>query len=109
MKKTWMPTAAGILDIVCGAFALIGSFGCVVGGGIVSLVQEVPRFVPALTMAMALPLLIVGILAIVGGVYALKRAKWGLALTGSIVALFPSWPLGIAAIVFTVLAKNEFE
>ena len=109
MKKTWMPITAGILDIICGAFALIGSFGCVVAGGITSILEQVPRFVPALTMALAVPLLVVGILAIVGGVYALKRAKWGLALTGSIVALFPWWPLGIAAIVFTVLAKDEFE
>ena len=109
MKKTWMPTTAGILDIISGAFALIGSFGCVVGGGIVRFLPEVPRFVPAVTMAMAVPLLVVGILAIVGGIYAVKRKRWGWAITGSIVALFPSWPLGIAAIVFTVLAKNEFE
>jgi len=54
-------------------------------------------------------LAVVWLLAIVGGVYALKRARRGWALTGSIVALFPSWPLGIAAIVFTILAKNEFE
>jgi len=31
MKKTWMPTAAGILDIIAGAFALIGTFGLIIG------------------------------------------------------------------------------
>ncbi len=109
MKKTWMPTAAGILDIISGAFALIGTFGLIIGGSITGIVPEVPGFVPALLLGLAVPLAVVGILAIVGGVYALKRVKWGWALTGSIVALFPSWPLGIAAIVFTILAKNEFE
>jgi hypothetical protein len=51
----------------------------------------------------------VGILAIVGGIYALQRKIWGLALAGSIAAFFPSWILGIAAIVLTALSKNEFE
>jgi len=46
----------------------------------------------------------------VGGVYALQRKKWGLALVGSIAAFFPpKWILGIAAIVLTVLAREEFE
>ena len=50
------------------------------------------------------------ILAIVGGIYALQRKIWGLALAGSIAAFFtPSWVLGVAAIVFTALSKNEFE
>ena len=109
MKKTWMPTTAGILDIISGAFALIGSFFLIIGGSITGLVPDVPGFVPALLLGLAVPLAVIGILAIVGGVCALKRAKWGWALTGSIAALFPSWPLGIAAIVFTILAKNEFE
>jgi len=46
----------------------------------------------------------------VGGIYALQRKIWGLALAGSIAAFFsPSWVLGVAAIVFTALSKNEFE
>ena len=50
-----------------------------------------------------------GILAIVGGTYALRRKKWGVALAGSIAAFFGQSPLGVAAIIFTALSKNEFE
>lgn len=115
MKKTWMPMTAGILDIICGAFALIGGLVLVVVGTVGSGVLmyfgvEIPPFLPvALFSAIAAPVIIVGILAIVGGVYALRRKKWGLALAGSIAAFFPSWLLGIAAIVLTILSKNEFE
>ena len=109
MEKTWKPTTAGILDIVAGGFTVITGIGLIVGGGVTGIVPDVPDFVPALLMGLAIPFLIVGILAIVGGVYALKRKKWGWALTGSILALFPWWVLGIAAIVITILAKNEFE
>jgi len=109
MEKTWKPMVAGILDIVSGAFGLFGSIGLIIGGSITAVVPDVPNFVPALLMGLAVPFAIVAILAIVGGVYALNRKNLGLALAGSIGALFPSWPLGIAAIVFTVMSKNEFE
>lgn len=115
MKKTWMPMTAGILDIICGVFALIGGLVLVivgtVGSGVLMYIgADIPPLVAAaLFSAIAVPLIIVGILAIVGGVYALQRKKWGLALAGSIAAFFPSWLLGIAAIVLTILSKNEFE
>jgi hypothetical protein len=65
---------------------------------------------PILT-ALAIPLAILAILAIVGGVYALRRKVWGLALAGSIASLFAPYflLLAIAAIVFTALSKKEFE
>ena len=115
MQRTWMPVAAGILDIVSGAFGLTGGFVLLVLGTVGSAVMgcveaEIPSFVPAVFLsAIAVPLLIVAVLAIVGGVYALQRKKWGWALAGSIAAFFPTRVLGIAAIVLTVLSKDEFE
>ena len=63
------------------------------------------------------------ILALLGGIYALKRRKWGLALAGSIAAIF-SWapvvliltpavifgsaPLGIFVVIIVVKSKGEF-
>ena len=108
-KKTWMPTAAGILDIVAGSFGLISSLIFVFMGGIIRVVPDVPPFMGPLFMGLAGPFIIIGILAIVGGIYTLRRKIWGLALAGSIAAFFGSWPLGVAAIVFTALSKNEFE
>jgi len=47
---------------------------------------------------------------IVGGIYALRRRIWGLALAGSICALLGPWALlGILAIIFVSLGKGEFE
>jgi hypothetical protein len=108
-KETWMPMTAGILDIVAGSFGLICALVFILMGGVMRFVPDVPRFLGPIFMALAGPFAIVAILAIVGGVYALKRKIWGLALAGSIAAFFPSWILGIAAIVFTALSKKEFE
>jgi len=50
-----------------------------------------------------------GILPIIVGKYALQRRNWGLALAGSIVAIFGSSLMGIAATILTALLKDEFE
>jgi len=45
----------------------------------------------------------------VGGIYALGRRVWGLALAGSICALVGFGILGILAIIFVILGKGEFK
>jgi hypothetical protein len=118
MEKTWMPKVAGILDIVAGAFGL---FFCLMMGLWFAVISFFGRMntaefhgFPTSIMAiifipMGIFLLAAGILAIVGGIYALKRKMWKLALAGSIAAFFGSSPLGVAAIIFTALSKSEFE
>jgi hypothetical protein len=117
-KKTWLPPTAGILDIISGSFGLFAGIILLVlgtlGSGLLRLFEVgIPEISPAVILALlsaiAIPLIIAGILAIVGGIYALQRKMWGLALAGSIAAFFPSWLLGMAAIIFTALSKNEFE
>ena len=119
MERTWKPPTAGIISIVAGAIgvtewvaiAVLGIFawgwlemgGLLGPGGIVE--------------AAAAILIIIGIVAIVGGIFALKRKRWRLALAGSICAFFSfiiipvllNVPLAIAAIVLVVLGKGEFK
>ena len=75
-------------------------------------------------LVFTLPLLCIAILALLGGIYALKRRKWGLAFAGSIAAIF-SWtpvvllltptvifgsaPLGILVVILIAKSKGEFE
>ena len=109
MQKTWMPMVAGILDIIAGSWGLILALIFIFIGSVIRFVPDVPVYLFPIFTALALPLAILGILAIVGGVYALQRKIWGLALAGSIAAFFPCWILGLTAIVLTALSKNEFE
>ena len=51
---------------------------------------------------------ILGIVAIVGGVSAIRRGSFGLSLAGAICAL-PSSILGILAVIFVAVSKKEFE
>ncbi|HJX35958.1 MAG TPA: hypothetical protein VJ280_03270, partial [Dehalococcoidales bacterium] len=54
------------------------------------------------------PMFICGVTAIIGGVCAVQRKHYGIALAGAITALFPGWIFGIGAIVFTAIGRGEF-
>jgi hypothetical protein len=117
--KRWKTRAAGVLAIVSGVLAVsqwvtvavleVMALGWVPMGTLAGLGAVVAA---AFTIAIA-----TGIVAIVGGVFALKRRRWRMALAGSICAIFSvvflpilvNVPLAIAAIVLVVLGRGEFE
>ena len=108
MERTWKPTTAGILCIIAGAIGVIHCIVVVVFGSIIGAFFGFEVVWGWSTFA--IPLIISGIIAIIGGVYALRRKVWGLALAGSICALLgPGAILGILAIIFVSLGKGEFE
>jgi hypothetical protein len=99
--KTWKPTAAGILSILTGAFSVYYRSGLIIRGqsgfGAVGIV--------------------LGLIAIAGGISAIRRKAWRPALAGAACAIYPPHPwgyliwtpvLGILAVVLVVLSKNEF-
>ncbi len=125
VQKTWKPTVAGILNIVAGVTGLLGAIGVIIGIIVFVSVGSAPfladmwRDIGGLGVGPNLLIIILviaaifsavlGIFPLIGGIYALKRKKWGLALAGSIIAIFGSSVMGILATIFTVMSKNEFE
>jgi len=105
MERTWKPTTAGILSIIAGSIGVITGIVVSLLGTLIGGFFGLPW--PGL---FGIPSLIFGIIAIVGGIYALRRELWGLALAGAICALFGPWViLGLLAIIFVSLGKGEFE
>ena len=128
-QKTWKPIVAGTLDIV------VGIFRAFVGLLLISVFMSCPPsrgfLTGGITWLAAICYMVIGVLAIVGGICALRRKKWGRALIGSICAALsvlvipvvvlnlncflygsifaPFDVLGILAIVLTALSKGEFE
>jgi hypothetical protein len=108
-----MPVTAGILDLVVGILSLIiGIIGAVIVGFLTF-------FIAGLGALICAPMIILSIVAIVGGVFAIRKRAWGFALAAAICGFItgfigfpftvPAIPLGIAAIVFTALAKGRFK
>jgi len=119
MKLTWKPIMAGILDIVSGAIGMVGGVYFVVLTSVFRSLHQVLRIDPTvveqteqiITRLSAVPfvLVFIGIISIIGGVYALQRRIWGLALAGSICSciVFPFF--GLPSIIITGLAQEEFN
>jgi hypothetical protein len=114
-------SAGGVLSIIVGALEVIG-------GGIMTaliclgmtlrlwLLPCLSRFggacsmggIPIRPIIMGGLLVVLGIIAVVGGVSAVRRKSFGLSLAGAICGLIPLNPLGLLAVVFVSLGKREF-
>jgi amino acid permease len=120
VKKTWMPTTAGILNIVTGVFSILGAIGvifAIVAIGSINIMSFllpaeakfiVPLIAPTLIVILVLSIAR-AVFTIIGGIFALQRRKWGWALTGSIFATIGTDLLGLASTIFVAIAKDEFE
>jgi hypothetical protein len=67
------------------------------------------EFVIDIIIVTAIFLGVTGILSLLGGVFGVHRRGWGLALAGSIASVFEPILLGIPALIFTTISKDEFE
>jgi len=137
MERTWKPTTAGILLIIAGAIGMArGGFMMVLGGiagrltgvgaelsdlmsewlgafvpGTVDIPLLVTRIIsmsPYILTVIGIVSLAFGIVSLVGGIQAIRRKAWGLALAGSILAIPASAVLGILSIIFVSIGKKEF-
>ena len=111
MKKTKRPIIGGILTIFSGALGTLGIISYAIGLGDVGSgfgKGDMPPFVPSIIFGMPVPSLIIALLALVGGIFAIRRKRWRWSLTGSIAAALSLILLGIPAIVLIAISKDEF-
>jgi len=111
VRKTAMPTAAGILSIISGAFKLLAFLILLAFGFFWAVAPyRLDRVRPEVLFGLAaFILLALGVLSIIGGVYCLRRKNFGLSLAGAIAALLPFNLLGIAAVILVAMSKPEFD
>ncbi len=123
MEEPWMPVVAGILDIVSGALGVVMGLFMALNlhvaraiqaapwfsphGG--TLPQMPPIFFPGIGLAMGIALIVLGVLAIIGGIFALRTKAWGLALAGAIAGVITGRLMGIVALIFIVLGRKDFQ
>jgi hypothetical protein len=108
---------AGILSIISGALGVLGMAWMLIVIRVMRVILEqdptVPheffRIMTIVYLGIGIVLTLIGILGIIGGVFAIKRKYWGLALAGAIASVFTFFPCGIAAIIIISMAKPEFN
>ena len=102
--NTWKSTAAGILCMVAGVLAIIFAFTMFHRHEVIGLLSHGGRW-----RVWGVIALLMGIMSIIGGIFALMRKAWGVALAGAITALYPWGIFGILAIIFVAMGKQEFN
>jgi hypothetical protein len=116
----------GILSIIAGAFGiLLGALYVLIIYAFNFMITSIPQTIPQTPMdpwfpqeglqfiaviygAIGLTIALIGVLAIVGGAFALKRKHWGWALAGAIGGNLVFGLCGIPALIFVCLGKEEF-
>ena len=115
-------TIAGVLSIVSGALGILSGIffaaftvfflkmfsGPSFSPGMQEMPEQVLNIMAAVYGLTGFVIIIIGVLGIIGGIFALKRKLWGLALAGTIAGAVTFFPCGIAAVIFVCLGKSEF-
>ena len=103
MLRAWKSKAAGVMSIIAGMIGIGGGAIVSLMGDFVSESGGIFGFEP-----FGVPTIILGIVAVVGGIFALRRRVWWMAVIGAIFAI-PCMPvLGTLAIILVALADQEF-
>jgi hypothetical protein len=110
MNKTKI---GGILEIVSGVFGLLYTFTCLAVaflGGFFSSgeLSYLSDFYPIIVALMFL-FFAFSLLALIGGIFALMKRQFGLALTGAIFSIVMFFFCGIPAFILIIMAKPEFN
>jgi len=110
IDRGWLLSVGGGLSTWAGIFEIISGVQLVVSAEFPSFLTYWLLELSFIFTYMGVPFLVLGIIAIVGGVSALRRKSFGLSLAGAICAL-PS-PffviLAIMAVIFVAMGKREF-
>ena len=107
----------GVLTIVNGALGCMGGILFVALGG-VGFVGDTDEDVAVGTVftVIGVFLLLLGVVAILGGAFATRKRHFGFAIVGAVCGLLSGWsvyciglPLGVTGIVLIAISKDKFE
>jgi hypothetical protein len=105
--------ASGAAGVMTACFSLLaalmfGYFSIAQLPSMYTLPRDMTGVMLVVYLVIALVAAALAALSIVGGVFALRRKRWGLALAGAVAGIFTFFPTGIAAVVLLALDQAAF-
>jgi len=101
----------GIITLVAGIVGLVSGLMFMLTGANIETALTFPMTIEVLN---GMPTLIMGIIALAGGAFAMKRKVWGFAAVGAVLSIVATFNLGIViilgilGIIFIAMGKQEF-
>jgi hypothetical protein len=112
-EKSWLPVVGGVLILIGGILEIIAGASLIWSGGVLEglMPVDVEGFEAVqdfLTMCGAI-FVILGLIGVLGGIFAILRKSFALAILGGIFAL-PGWFLpALIGIILVAISKKDFE
>lgn len=111
MQPQMAPKKESAMPVIGGVLILLASLGYLIGGGILAAGSTVLLGLSLGTSAVGVVcggvLIILGVISLMGGIYAIQRRNFGLALVGGIFVI-PSI-LGLIGMILVAVSKDEFH
>lgn len=120
-QSTVMSLIGGVLVVISGLLGIIlGLILAVLSSSITDLMggmygEDVLSAVEGILVTCGVIWFIIGLVALIGGVFAIRRKKWGIAIVGGVFALFTIGPyflgsiLGLIGLILIAISKDEFS
>jgi hypothetical protein len=110
-KPAWGPKRDTHYAVIGGVFCIIsGVLGLLTGILIIAISATFIPFFPEVGLLCGVIPLIFGILAMLGGVFAIQRKSFGMAVVGAVFSIPAGYIIfGILALIFIILGKDEFH
>lgn len=105
------PKKESVMPVIGGVLILLASLGYLVVGGIFAagstVLLDASLGTSAAGVACGIVVLLLGILCLLGGIFAIQRKHFGLALVAGILVI-PSI-LGLIGLILVIVSKDEFH
>ncbi len=112
-KHTVMPVIGGILILVGGVLTLLTGIGLVASAGAFDALMIVDfegfEMIEDILTVCGVIFLILGLIGVLGGVFAIMRKHFGLAVLGGVFALVGWFIPALIGLILVAVSKGEFE
>jgi len=108
-KETVMPLIGGILIIIGGLVEVASGGWLIVGGSAAGSVPVIGSDVEDILTICGAIWLILGLVAILGGVFAIQRKNFGLAVLGGVLGLPGYFLPALIGLILVAISKDEFK
>lgn len=108
VEKTSKPVAGGVL-IIIGALIGIATGGLLAAGSSILIPISIPGL-SAILLVCGVIWLILSLIGLMGGIFAIQRSHFGLAILGGIFSLlFGGFIFGLIGLILVAISKKEFR
>jgi hypothetical protein len=108
-KHSVMPLIGGVFIIIAGAIEIYYGAVLITGGAFFANLPIIGDTMQNILTACGAILAILGIVAILGGAFALMRKHHGLAILGGVLGLPGYFIFGLIGLILVAVSKEEFE